>query len=108
MKLKKEKGNNKTWKKKKNIIEYIKDDIHNGYYPIGYFDTIEAWEPEYKENKPRYLICTVSDKKYAKHYIRKGWAKNKIEQIYYFTKNLYYYYPYDDKTYKYKFEVVAE
>lgn len=90
------------------VSEYIKDSVNNGFFPIGYFDQLETWLGVEGFKGEKYILSTVSDKKVAKRYKSKTWAKKKIKEIYNLTKTLEYFYPYDENTYKYKFEIVEE
>lgn len=88
------------------VKEYIKDDIHNGFYDIGYFTNLDFWfGVEEKGGKAIYL-STVSIKEVALKYKYKALVEKQIKRIKDLTKNLEYYYPYGDNIYKYKFEIV--
>ena len=86
------------------VKEYIRDDVHNGFFDMGYFEGLEYW----LENILHICVQTVSEKELAKHYKYKGLAEKKIKEIYELTKDLSYYHPYEDNIYKYQFEIVEE
>lgn len=88
------------------VKEYIKDNINVGFFDFGYFDKITVWAGE--TSGIEYVLDTVSDKKCAKRYKYKAWAEKKIKEVYDLTKDLKYFYPYEDNIYKYKFEIVEE
>lgn len=90
------------------VKEYIKDDINDGFFNIGYFDKIEAWVGVEGFKGIKYSLSTVSNKKYVKRYKYKAWAEKKIKDIYNLTKSLEYFYPYEDNVYKYQFEIAEE
>lgn len=90
------------------VKEYMKDDFHNGFYDMGYLDQIERWAGENVDGGIAIYVQTVSKKEVAKKYKYKAWAEKKIKEIYDLTKDLEYYYPYEDNTYKYQFEIVEK
>ena len=90
------------------VKEYIKDDINNGFYDIGYFDQLESWFGVEEEGGTAHYLSTVSAKEVALRYKYKAYAEKQIKKTIDLTKDLKYYYPYEDNIYKYKFEIVEE
>lgn len=90
------------------VKEYMKDDFHNGFYDMGYFDQIEYWVGESVSSGIAVYVQTVSKKEVAKRYKYKAWAEKKIKEILNETKDLEYYYPYEDNVYKFQFEILEE
>ena len=90
------------------VSEYMKDDFHNGFYYMGYFDQVECFIGADEIGGIGIYVQFVSDKTLAKRYKYKAWAEKKIKETYDLTKDLRYYYPYDDNIYKFKFEIVQE
>lgn len=90
------------------VKEYIKEDFHNGFYDMGYFDQLEYFVGADEKGGIAIYLQAVSEKSLAKRYKYKAWAEKKIKETYEITKKLKYYYPYEDNIYKYKFEIVEE
>jgi hypothetical protein len=86
------------------VKEYIKDDFKDGFYDMGYFSEVEV----FFDDKITIAINSVCDKKVATRYKYKAWAEKKKLEIINMTKELEYYYPYEDNIYKYQFEIVEE
>ena len=90
------------------VKEHIKDEINSGFYDIGYFDQLEYWVGSGEKSGVSLYVQTVSIKTLARRYKYKAWAEKKIKEIYNTTKELKYYYPYEDDIYKFKFEIEEE
>lgn len=90
------------------VKEYIKNDIHNGFYDIGYFTNLDSWFGVQEDGGTAHYLATVSVKELSLKYKYKAYAEKRIKKIVDLTKNLKYYYPYEDNIYKYKFEIVEE
>lgn len=86
------------------VKEYIKDNLNDGFYNIGYFSDLEVSV----DDKIIISLNSVSDKDVAKRYRYKAWAQKKIVELIDITEDLDYYYPYGDNIYKYQFEIVEE
>ena len=90
------------------VKEYINDGIHNGFYDVGYFDQLEIWLGVEGFKVKQYVVSTVSEKSVALRYKYKGLIEKKIKETIDTTKDLEYFYPYEDNIYRYKFEIVEE
>jgi len=90
------------------VKEYMKDDINNGFYDIGYFDQLERWIGEDGIEGIKYVVSTVSEKSVALRYKYRGLIEKKLKETIDITKDLEYFYPYEDNIYKFEFEIVEE